>query len=100
MPYSADAKGTEFGLVGRIPIGERFAATARIDKHWWESTFDTTGIHISESGNSVSYGAGVSFDLNDRWTLTGMWQRFDLFDTEIDHISVGIRLRFGTASSE
>lgn len=102
VPFSATATGIELALVGRIPIGERFAATARVEQFWWDSEvdIDVSGPTQDDSGDSFAYGAGVELNLSNRFVLTGMWQQFELRSTDIDLFTLGIRWTFGASAGK
>ena len=93
----ASAEGLELGLVGRVPIGDKFAITARAGQLWWDSKVVLGGMSQSNSGNDFAYGLGVELALNERFVLTGAWQKFDIENTEVDLLSLGVQLRFGGA---
>ncbi len=91
----ASAKGLELGLVGRVPLGDRFALTAKLEQVWWDSHVDIGGQSESEDGSGLTYGVGVDWALNDMFVVTGAWQKYDLSDADVDLLSLGLRIRFG-----
>lgn len=94
LPFTASATGFEIGFVGRIPLGERFAATAKAEQLWWDSEVEAAGASVEDSGESFAYGAGVEFNMGERFVLSGMWQQFELRNTDVDLFSLGLRLSF------
>jgi opacity protein-like surface antigen len=100
VPFSASATGIELAFIGRIPLGERFAATVRAEQLWWDSEIEAVGQKQEDSGNSFAYGAGLEFGLNDRFVLTGNWQQFEMRETDVDLFSLGIRIGFGASSGD
>lgn len=100
VPFGASATGIELAFIGRIPLGERFAATVRAEQLWWDSKIEAVGQQQKDSGNSFAYGAGLEFSLNDRFVLTGNWQQFEMRDTDVDLFSLGIRFAFGASSDD
>ena len=52
----------------------------------------------SESGNGLTYGAGLQYDLSPNLGLRGEWQRYDklagISDLKSDVLSVGAIWRF------
>ena len=94
FPFTASASGMEMGLVGTIPLGEKFAVTARLEQFWWDSEVKALGETSDDSGNSLAFGAGLQFDISERLTLTGSWQQFELRDTDVDLLSLGVRFNF------
>jgi hypothetical protein len=67
---------------------------------WWDSEIEAVGQFQNDSGNSFAYGAGLEFGLNDRFVLTGNWQRFEMRETDVDLFSLGIRIGFGASSGD
>ncbi len=100
IPFSASATGIELAFVGRIQLGERYAATVRAEQLWWDSEIEAVGQKQEDSGNSFAYGAGLEFGLNDRFVLTGNWQQFEMRETDVDLFSLGIRIGFGASSGD
>ncbi len=96
MPVAVDisADGLELGLVGRIPLGEKFALTARVEKIWWDAEFKAAGIVDEDSGNEFAYGVGAEIAIGEKFALTGAWQKYDLAGTDVDLLYFGLRLRF------
>ncbi len=99
-PFSASANGLELGLVGRIPLGDRFAITAKVGKMWWDSEIQVGAQSQSDSGNSFVYGLGAEVELNEVFALTGAWQRVDISDADVDLLSIGLKFRFGGSASK
>ncbi len=95
----ASATGLELGLVGRVPLGDKFAITARAGKLWWDSKVVLGGVSEGDSGNDFAYGLGAEMALNQRFVLTGAWQKYNISDTEVDLLSFGLQIRFGDTDS-
>ena len=95
MRDEAEAKGVELGLVGRVPLGDKFALTAKAEMFWWNSDTNVGGQSDSDSGNDFTYGVGVDWALNDMFVVTGAWQKYDISDVDVDLLVLGFRLRFG-----
>ena len=55
------------------------------------------GERQTDSGNDFTFGVGVEMALSQMFVVTGAWQRFDIADTDVDMLSLGVRLRFGGA---
>ena len=94
VSVEAEANGMELALVGRIPLGDRFAVTARAEKIWWDSKVRALGFTETDSGNDFGFGAGAELTLNDSFTITGTWQSFDFSGTDVDLLSIGLRFYF------
>ena len=96
----ASATGLELGLVGRVPLGDKFAITARAGMYWWDSKVVLGGMSESDSGNDFTYGLGVEMALNQRFVLTGAWQNYKSSGVDIEFLTLGLQLRFGGADSK
>jgi OOP family OmpA-OmpF porin len=104
----ADANGgstkvqlANLSLVGNVPIGEQFSVYGKVGGFYGWTDIDTTapGAATGEENDlGVSYGAGVQFDLNRNWAVTGDWDhyRVDYVDRQDDVQlwSVGVRYKF------
>ena len=95
--FEASVDGFELGLVGRIPLGDKFAVFGRIGNYWWSGDATIGGVTSSESGNDVSYGIGAEFAINPSLVLTADWRRYSLDDVDLDAAMLGLVVRFGEA---
>ncbi len=95
--FEASVDGFELGLVGRIPLGDKFAVFGRIGNYWWSGDATIGGVTSSESGNDVSYGIGAEFVINPSIVLTADWRRYSLDDVDLDSAMLGLVVRFGDA---
>lgn len=59
-----------------------------------EADFRTRFGSISESESDFSYGAGLDFSLNERYSVNFEVMRFSDSDGEIDGVSLGLKARF------
>lgn len=79
--------------VGLFPLGNQFGIYGKLGGH--HSEVKDGG---SESGNGLTYGAGVQYDLSPNLGLRGEWQRYDklagISDLKSDVLSVGAVWRF------
>ena len=79
---------------------EQFSLTARAGFFGWESDIDvevvqggTGRVSDRDSGTDMLYGLGVEWHVNEQWTITGEWERYELKDW-VDVPSVGVKFRF------
>ena len=79
--------------VGLFPLGNQFGIYGKLGGH--HSEVKGGG---SESGNGLTYGAGLQYDLSPNLGLRGEWQRYDklagISDLKTDVLSVGAVWRF------
>ena len=95
--FEASADGFELGLVGRIPLGDKFAVFGRIGNYWWSGDVTIDGVESSESSSDVSYGIGAEFAIRPSFVLTADWRRYTLDDVDLDAAMLGLVVRFGEA---
>jgi opacity protein-like surface antigen len=79
--------------VGLFPINNQFGIYGKLGGHHSEAKDGG-----SETGNGLTYGAGLQFDLSRNLGLRGEWQRYDklagISDLKGDVLSVGAIWRF------
>lgn len=79
--------------VGLFPINNQFGIYGKLGGHHSEAKDGG-----SESGNGLTYGAGLQFDLSPNLGLRGEWQRYDklagISDLKSDVLSLGAIWRF------
>ena len=79
---------------------DRFSLTARAGLFGWESDIDvrvisggTGSVSDRDSGTDMLYGVGVEWHLNEQWSMTADWERYELTDW-VDVPSIGVKIRF------
>jgi OmpA-OmpF porin, OOP family len=79
---STRAAGLNLSLVGRAPIGERFALFGKLGTTYGRTKVSAaagSGVNTgSESGFGLSYGLGASFDITQQWAVVLEWERHNL----------------------
>jgi len=89
----AKANAWELVGVGLFPVANQFGIYGKLGGH--HSELKDGG---SESGNGLTYGAGLQYDIMPALGLRGEWQRYDkvagVSDSKIDVLSVGAIWRF------
>jgi OOP family OmpA-OmpF porin len=103
------ATGAVFSVLGIWPVGERFAAFARVGLALMsvdaEASVSIDGTSAADSASTdrtnMMYGAGADLSLGHRLGLRLEWNRYaevgseDLLgDTDIDLVSLGLRYSF------
>lgn len=97
------ARGVNFSLVGRVPVGDRFGLFGKLGTTYGRSTVSSapgSGVAAGrESGWGVAYSLGASFDITQQWSLVAEWERHDVRFAgtgreEVDAASIGVRYRF------
>jgi len=89
------ADGFTFGVLGTIPLSERFALMGRAGMFFWDGNADINNVSQATPEDTNPYfGAGLSFDATKNLQLTGDWTRYDLEDTDSGVLSVGLLYQF------
>jgi OmpA-OmpF porin, OOP family len=100
---TAQARGFDVSLVGRVRLGESFAAYGRLGTTWGRTRLGVdaaSGLVGGEaSGWGLSYGAGLSLDMTPHWSALLEWTQHDFRfpgDTTepVSATSVGLLYRF------
>jgi OOP family OmpA-OmpF porin len=98
VPVTISGDATSFGVaaVGILPISERFSlfGKAGILMTTTSATIAGGGVSASDDDDDTELhlGVGAMFNLTDRWSIRGEWERTQ--DSKIDMISIGIQYRF------
>jgi OOP family OmpA-OmpF porin len=89
----AKANAWELVGVGLLPVANQFGVYGKLGAHHSEVKDGS-----SVTGNGLTYGAGLQYDLMPALGLRGEWQRYDkvggVSDSTIDVLSIGAIWRF------
>jgi OOP family OmpA-OmpF porin len=92
---SLSADGFTLGGAGGVPVSERFALTARAGMYFWNGTAEVNNVSQATPEDSNLYlGAGIRFDVNERFQLTTDWTRYELEGAVSGVFSVGLQYQF------
>jgi OOP family OmpA-OmpF porin len=97
LTCQADASGFNAGIVGGLPVSKEFSFTGRIGLFRWDSDGSCSGVvnlSGSDSGTDLTFGVGVRYDFTQSVGLRGEWERFDVDDSDIDLLSLGLIFMF------
>ena len=90
---SADTSGVAFDVVGYLPLGSNFNLLGKIGLFAWN--VDVDSINASDDGTDLTYGLGVQYDFNNRFSIRGEWEEFsDVSDSDISLLSAGVLYTF------
>jgi len=98
VPVSISGDATSFGVaaVGILPINDRFSLFGKAGILMTTTSATIAGGGVSSSADEddteLHLGVGAMFNLTDRWSIRGEWERTQ--DSKIDMISIGIQYRF------
>ena len=97
-PLTGD--GVTAAVVLRWPFADNFAVHAKAGVFAWNSDVDVrvvqggTGQVIGDQdGTDAMYGIGLEWTIDDRWSLTAEWERYQLNEW-IDTPMFGVRFGF------
>ena len=87
------------GLVGMLPVNEKFSPIIKFGFHSWETDYTVTSSNaasatLSDEGNDLFYGVGAQFNLNEKMAMRAMFERFKFDDEDVDFISAGLVVKF------
>jgi opacity protein-like surface antigen len=94
------AKAWELVAVGMWPIANQFGIYGKLGGHHSESTIESnlTGVGGKNTGNGLTFGAGLQWDVTPPLGLRAEWQRYQrlggVSDNKLDVLSLGAVWRF------
>jgi len=95
VTVSLSADGFTLGAVGSLPVTDRFSLIGRAGWYFWDGDAEINDVSQATPEDSNLYlGGGVTFDVTERFQLTGDWTRYELEDVTSNVISVGVQFRF------
>jgi OOP family OmpA-OmpF porin len=90
--------GLNLSAVGVLPLGTSFVVFGKVGMFlWYSEATDVTGgtfFYSEEDGADLSLGLGASMALGQRVSLRAEWERFDMSNTDVDLVTIGIAFRF------
>ena len=90
------ADGFTIGIVGSLPLHERFALQGRTGVFYWDGDAEINNASSASPEDTNPYfGVGGAFDITPGFQLTGDWTRYELDSANSGVFSVGFRYRFG-----
>ena len=95
VTVSLSADGFTLGAVGTVPLTDRFSLMGRAGWYFWDGDAEINNVtEATPEDTNLYLGAGVTFDITERFQLTGDWTRYELEDVTSNVISVGVQFRF------
>ena len=92
---SLSADGFTLGATGAIPVSERFALTGRAGMFFWNGNAEINDVsQATPEDSNLFLGAGVKYNVSNRFALTGDWTRYELEDAVSGVFSVGLQYEF------
>ena len=95
VTVSLSADGFTLGTVGSVPLTDRFSLMGRAGWYFWDGDAEINNVTQATPEDSNLYlGAGITFNVTERFQLTGDWTRYELEDVNSNVISIGLQYRF------
>ncbi len=95
VDVSLKADGFTLGLVGILPLGERWSVFARSGAFFWDGDADINNVTAATPEDTNFYfGAGVRMAIGEKLSLTADASRYDLDESASNVFSVGLGYAF------
>ena len=93
-----DANGFGASLVGSLPVANQFSFTGRVGLFFWDANVTCSAgavsVSDSDSGTDLAFGVGARYDITKTVSLRGEWEQYNLDDTDVDMLSLGLMVKF------
>jgi OOP family OmpA-OmpF porin len=95
VDLSLKADGFTLGLVGILPLGDRWSLFARSGAFFWDGDADINNVSAATPEDTNFYfGAGVQFAIGEKLSLTADGSRYDLDGSASNVFSIGMNYTF------
>jgi OmpA-OmpF porin, OOP family len=99
ISVTGEVTGFELSAVGTLPIDEKFALYGKLGFFMWDvdvrGSAGGFGFSGSDDGTDPTLAIGARYSLTRNVALQVQWQRyFDIGDSDIDVIGLGVLFRF------
>jgi OmpA-OmpF porin, OOP family len=93
-----DIQGFSVGVVGSLPLGERFSLHGRVGFWGWEQEArDTTGgfpFSAMADGSDIYYGIGATFHVTKMIGVRAEWEQYKMNSDKASLATLGVLFRF------
>ncbi|GAB4507974.1 MAG: hypothetical protein Tsb0026_05480 [Sulfuricaulis sp.] len=90
--FESDGKG--LSAVFSMPVGAMSTAFAKVGQFWWQSDSSLGGALGASKGNDPFWGGGFKFGFNESLALRLEAERYEVADTNLNTVTVGLELKF------
>lgn len=84
--------------VGNFHVTDDIALFAKVGVYAWDAKASASNGSINNSatgtGSNAMFGLGMKYNLNDRFSFRGEWERFHDSSNPIDLLSIGVAYKF------
>ena len=91
-----ELNGVSLAAVGLVPVSSKVSLFGKVGIHDWDA--DSTGTIstqlTTDSDTDTFYGVGLNYAINDRWSVRGEFERYEVEDLDINVGSVGVSFKF------
>ena len=95
VDVSLKADGFTLGVVGNLPLGDRWSLFARSGAFFWDGDADINNVSAAKPEDTNFYfGAGVQLAIGEKLSLTADGSRYDLDGSASNVISIGLNYTF------
>jgi OOP family OmpA-OmpF porin len=95
VDISLKADGFTLGIVGNLPLGDRWSLFARSGAFFWDGDADINNVSAATpEDTNIYFGAGVRLAMTEKLSLTADGSRYDLDDTSSNVFSLGLNYHF------
>ena len=91
---SYEADGWSGAAIVSVPFAANSAVYAKGGVFWWDAQSNFGNVRRDEDGNDPFWGAGLRFGLADPFGVRIEYERYEVVDTDIDTVSVGLQANF------
>jgi len=93
-PAALEATGISVAGIVAFPITETFAPYGKLGRLWWDADQTISGTTTGQTGDEMFFGIGARFSLASRADVRIEYERFDVYDTDLDLVSANLQIRF------
>lgn len=91
---TVEVDGFGVAAVGMIPLSERFGLFGKVGAFMWDASGGGAASGTDEDGTDIMFGAGVNWNLTQKFGLRAEWERFDVDGDDVDFLSIGAQFNF------
>lgn len=88
--FNAEADGFSVQGVGFLPLNAQFSLLGKLGIFFW----DVESNIGDDDGSDIFFGIGGQYEINQQVSIRGEWERYDLDDTDVDLLSIGVVIQF------
>lgn len=91
---SVEVTGLGFSALGILPINDKFDIIGKIGFISWDADVTLDSLTSSDDGTDLLYGIGAQYNINEAFTIRGVWEFVDLDEGDLDMFSINAQFNF------